>query len=149
MKIFTYIIFTLLVLFNSCVFVQFIEKKTPKHDLVDLNTYKIEKTAKSTAYGYSSQSPVKIGGAENNQGILNERRFLNALKGPNGEKVTYELVGSCCYYQFTDSNQKQLGLLDRYKITVDDQEYVLYFAPYEMDKELFAPKGFSFVKMEV
>lgn len=149
MKIFTYITFTLLVFLNSCAFVQFMEKEVPQHDLVDLNTFKIEKTAKSAAYGYSTQTPVKVGGAADNQGILNERRFLNALRGPNGEKITYELVGSCCYYQFTDSNQKQIGLLDRYKITIVDKEYILYFAPYETEKELFAPKGFSFIEMEV
>jgi hypothetical protein len=149
MKITTYTIFTLLILFNSCAFVQFMGNQPTQHKLVDLNTFKIEKTAASAAYAYSTQTPVKVGGAENNEGILNERRFLNALRGPNGEKITYELVGSCCYYEIKNPEHSNIGLLDSYKVTVGEKEYILYFAPYETDKELFAPKGFTFVKMEV
>jgi len=148
MKSINYIIFSLLILFNSCALVPFLEEKPKTHKLVDLNTFKIEKNASSAAYAYSTQVPVKVGGAENNEGILNERRFLNALRGPNGEKVTYELVGSCCYYQIKDSEHTNVGLLDRYKVTVGDRQYILYFTPYENTKELLAPKGFTFVKME-
>lgn len=149
MKITTYTIFLLFVLFNSCVFVQFMENKTTNHELVDLNTFKIEKTAVNATYAYSTQIPVKVGGAATNEGILNERRFLNALRGPNGEKVSYELVGSCCYYQLKNPTHSNIGLLDRYKVSVGEKEYILYFAPYETAKELLAPKGFTFVKMEV
>ena len=149
MKIITYTTFILLILLNSCAFVQFIERGSDNHELVDLNTFKIEKTAASAAYAYSTQVPVKVGGAETNEGILNERRFLNALRGPNGEKVTYELVGSCCYYEIENPTHSNIGLLDRYKVTVGDKEYILYFAPHENAKELLAPRGFSFVKMEV
>lgn len=148
MKITTYTTFVLLVLLNSCAFIQFIEKGSENHELVDLNTFKIEKTAASAVYAYSTQAPIKVGGAETNEDILNERRFLNALRGPNGEKVTYELVGSCCYYELENPTHSNIGLLDRYKVTVGDKEYILYFAPYESTKELLAPKGFTFVQIE-
>jgi hypothetical protein len=32
---------------------------------------------------------VKVGGAMNSSGPINEKRFLNALLGPKGEKVEY------------------------------------------------------------
>ena len=38
-------------------------------------------------YGYTEKNPIKVGGGEN--GPANERKYLNSLTGPNGEKVSY------------------------------------------------------------
>ena len=48
------------------------------------------------SYGFTEKNPVRVGGVDKLEGPLNERRFLNALAGPNGEKVSYYRLGSCC-----------------------------------------------------
>lgn len=145
MKINILIATLFLITFSDCAFTERLSKLELKRELVDLNTFKIDEVAKSAAYGYTSQQPIKVGGADDNQGILNERRFLNALRGPNGESVTYKLKGSCCYYKLPDSSVANIGLLDQYELTVSGQKYILFLSSFEAAEELLAPKGFSFV----
>ena len=46
-------------------------------------------------YGYKpkSKSSIKVGEIEN------QRAFLKALRGPNGETVQYRRLGSCCSFK--------------------------------------------------
>lgn len=50
------------------------------------------------------------------EGPLNERRFLNALYGPNDKKMTYHRVGSCCPFKTPNGFINGGGMLDRYRI---------------------------------
>ena len=143
MKIYNSILFVLILSFSSCAFVTNFAKSSTEKEMYDLNTFKVEKIAKNAAYGYTSQEPIKIGGANENEGILNERRFLNALRGPKGEKVTYELKGSCCYYKLPGKESSDIGLLDRYEVKIGEEIHTLYFTSFEEEGELKAPKGFS------
>lgn len=145
MKINILIVAILLITFTDCAFVERITTQNCDRELVDLNTFKIDQVAKSAAYGYSSQQPIKVGGADDNKGVLNERRFLNALRGPKGEKVTYELKGSCCYYKLPETSTSTIGLLDQYEVSVSGQKYILFLSSFETETELLAPRGFSFV----
>ena len=83
---------------------------------IDNYTYKLNEYATDETYGYNQNNPVKVGGANESSGPLNERRFLNALAGPNGEKVSYYRRGSCCP---VDSKNGFMGkaMLDNYRVT--------------------------------
>jgi hypothetical protein len=67
-------------------------------------------------YGFEKSNPVKVGGSIES-GARNERRFLNALLGPNGEETTYFRAGSCCEFKTPNGLIGNMGLLDRYKLT--------------------------------
>ncbi|TRW24879.1 2-dehydro-3-deoxyphosphooctonate aldolase [Flavobacterium zepuense] len=91
-------------------------------------------------YGYSENNPIKVGGV--GDGPANERAYLNRLKGPNGERITYTRNGSCCHFE-TSKGFLGMGLLDIYMVTVqgDSVPKKLYINMYDKAK-LYAPKGF-------
>jgi hypothetical protein len=100
-------------------------------------------TEKSTDAEYgSSKKPIKVGGVADSEGPLNERRFLNALAGPNGEEITYDRQGSCC--PFDTPNSSFGGMLDVYIITWkgQDKPMKLYINMYDKGA-LKIPVGFS------
>lgn len=144
MKNYIIIAFFFVITFSDCTVVSQFQRGKIERELIDLNTFKINEVAQTATYGYTSQQPIKVGGVESNEGILNSRRFLNALRGPKGEKVTYELKGSCCYHQLPEGSSSKVGLLDKYEINVDGLKYMIFLSTFE-EAELFAPKGFSFV----
>jgi hypothetical protein len=57
-----------------------------------------------------------VGGSNESSGPRSERRFLNALLGPNGEEVKYFRAGSCCPFK-TPNGILDTGLLDRYRVS--------------------------------
>jgi hypothetical protein len=97
----------------------------------------LTKTASSQAYGYSQGNAVKVG-----NGPSSERRYLNSLRGPQGQIVQYERVGSCCPF---DTKASELGgLLDVFNVTWEGltKPVVLYLNMYDTD-ELFIPVGLT------
>ena len=112
-------------------------------ELMDANTFRITEVSSDASYGYTEENPVKVGGSLQ-QGALNERRFLNALLGPNGEKVQYHRRGSCCMFK-TPNGISGTGLLDAYEVKYEglDKPIVLYVNMYDYGI-LRAPKGFTF-----
>lgn len=113
-------------------------------DLMDDRTFKISEVSHDASYGYNQQNPIKVGGAKSSEGPLNERRFLNALLGPNGERINYTRRGSCCSFE-TPNGIMGGGLLDMYEVTYTGLEkpIVLYVNMYDYGI-LKAPKGFTF-----
>ena len=69
--------------------------------------------------------------------------FFNAITGPNGEKITYEKIDSCCPFP-TKKSSIGAGTLDIYQITVEGSEkkIILYLNIYEKGK-VVCPKGFK------
>ena len=131
MKFYTYlVILSVLLLTSCCSWMQNITKRSVKHELMDPNTFLIRDVANDATYAFSQSNPVKVGGAETNNGILNERRFLNALRGPNGETIKYELSGSCCYYKIRQGSSSSVGLLDRYEVTYKNRKHIIYLNPH-------------------
>jgi hypothetical protein len=59
---------------------------------------------------------VKVGGARENAGPKNERRFLNGLRGPNQEVLQYYRAGSCCPFNTPNGVFANSGMLDIYKV---------------------------------
>ncbi len=111
--------------------------------LLDSQTFLLTQIATDPTYGFSSSNPIKVGGVKSNQGPLNERRFLNALAGPNGERISYFRAGSCCP---TPSKNGFMGsaLLDIYRVSYQGSSDTvsLYINMYDFEK-LMAPKGFT------
>ena len=84
---------------------------------IDDNTYLLIELADDKSYGYKKENPVKVGGSSESSGPLNERRYLNALLGPNGEKVFYYRAGSCCPFKTPNGLIDNTGMLDQYRVS--------------------------------
>ncbi|MEM8890374.1 MAG: 2-dehydro-3-deoxyphosphooctonate aldolase, partial [Bacteroidota bacterium] len=63
--------------------------KIVKPTMQNANAFKLFGISEDETYGYSEKNPIKVGGVDNSEGPKNERRYLNALAGPNGEEITY------------------------------------------------------------
>lgn len=92
------------------------DTRTKAVELIDNNTYLLVDKTEDATYGFKVSNPIKVGGISDGNGPLNERRFLNALLGPGGEKVYYYRAGSCCHFKTPNGLIENIGLLDLYKI---------------------------------
>jgi hypothetical protein len=117
-----------------------------KHQLLNDNTFRLDSITSDETYGYSMENPIMVGGDWDNA-VKNERRFLNALLGPNGEEVTYARLGSCCHFVTPNGVIGNGGLLDKYELKIEGSAtpVVLYVNMYDKGV-LKAPKGFTFRK---
>lgn len=116
--------------------------------LLDQQTFLLTDVSMDETYGYSPKNPVEVGGAADKQGPINERRFLNALAGPNGERVTYYRQGSCCPIE-SDSDPFGFGqvMLDNYRVTwVGSNDTVSIYINMYDSGVIKAPKGFTIKK---
>ncbi|MEP2446277.1 MAG: 2-dehydro-3-deoxyphosphooctonate aldolase [Balneola sp.] len=118
----------LLFLLNSCISTKppayndsdLLDYESPrvKQELKNENEFIISQYSSDKTYGYTIENPVMVGGAGDRIGPTNERRFLNSLTGPQGEKINYSRIGSCCLFKtkngFSGSGG---GYLDRYRVT--------------------------------
>jgi len=77
---------------------------------------------------------------------INQERFLNALSGPNGEKVFFKKVTICCPFP-TKNHEMGGGFLDQYEVTwVSLKKPIkMYLNCYEKG-DLMVPVGFGLVK---
>ena len=80
-------------------------------------------------------------------GPKDERRFLNALAGPNGEQISYHRLGSCCGFFTKNGLFGDSGMLDKYEVTYEglDKPIILYINMYDSDV-LQVPVGFTLRK---
>lgn len=117
--------------------------------LLDDNTFQLEAVSDDDTYGYTQANPVCVGGVKKSEGPLNERRFLNALLGPNGEELEYTRRGSCCPFTTPNGMISNSGMLDIYVVKQKGQSQEksvnIYINMYDFGK-LKAPKGFTFKK---
>ncbi|HEX2211382.1 MAG TPA: hypothetical protein VHG93_27100 [Longimicrobium sp.] len=93
------------------------------------------------AYGYGRRNPIQVGGGQQN-GAANQRRWLDELRGPAGERVRYRRLGSCCEYRSRNGR----GVLDAYEVTYDGlaRPAVLYMDMYAEPRTVPAPPdGFT------
>lgn len=115
-----------------------------RYEFLDDETYKLLGVSDDETYGYSEKNAIKVGNGSVNSGPASERAFLNALRGPNGEKITYVRTGSCCAVK-SDYSPFGAAMLDRYSIKYKglDKPIILYLNMYDPGV-LQAPKGFTF-----
>ncbi|MCQ3935642.1 MAG: hypothetical protein DPW18_01215 [Chloroflexi bacterium] len=83
-------------------------------------------------YGYSETNPIQVGG-DIFEGPSRAQAYLNHLRGPNGEALTYEREGS---FPGNDT------ILDAYRITGPGIDEVLYVDQYNFSPPQ-APVGFT------
>lgn len=88
--------------------------------------------ATDKTYGYKEDNPIKVGGGDFT-GPSRERAYLDHLRGPNKEQLSYERQGS------KDSNNI---ILDIYKIKGAGVDIILYVDEYNYT-EPQAPVGFT------
>lgn len=120
--------------------------KSAKPVLLDDNTFLLTGVSADKKYGLTPEKPVEVGGAMDSEGPRNERRFLNALSGPNGEKVHYFRAGSCCPVE-SENGFMGMAMLDNYRVTWEGSKDTLsiFINMYDAG-ELKAPVGFSIKK---
>lgn len=146
--------FSLLVVFviiaASCVSTRLtiknIDDKAPDLILSKDNTFVITEYSKDKKYGYDKDYPVNIFYKNTKNDTINQPRFLNALAGPNGEKITYKKLENCCPFP-TKRTEMGAGMLDVYEITWPGQAkpVKLYLNIYEKGI-LMIPVGFTLKK---
>lgn len=108
----------------------------------------LTETASDTKYGYSEFYPINLGfSLYENSNNLNINRFFNSLTGPNGEKVTYKLIETCCPFP-SNKNKMGAGTLDLYEIYFDEKptNKKIYINTFEKGK-VMCPKGFAIKKI--
>jgi hypothetical protein len=91
------------------------DTRTKAVEFLDDNTYLLTEKSDDKSYGFDQANPIKVG--KEDSGPKNERRFLNALLGPNGEALKYFRAGSCCAFKTPNGMIDNTGMLDRYRIT--------------------------------
>ncbi|HYF03124.1 MAG TPA: 2-dehydro-3-deoxyphosphooctonate aldolase [Patescibacteria group bacterium] len=85
-----------------------------KREYINQETFKLRITSTDSSYGYSPENSIKVGSSDG--GPKNQRRFLNALLGPNSEPVQYHRLGSCCPVKSSKAIIGDHVLLDRYAV---------------------------------
>lgn len=99
---------------------------------------KLSEISTDSKYGYTQKKPIKVGSIEKGY------HYLNALKGPNGEKITWQRNGSCCAFKSKTAAFGK-GFLDVYTLYYDGgQPITLYINGYDYE-DLKCPKGLTFV----
>lgn len=101
----------------------------------------LDKVSDDPKYGYDQMHPVKTG-----PGYPAEWRYLNALRGPQGEVVHYQRIGACCPFD-TPAVERGKGFLDHYTLYYEGLEKPLdiYLNMFEAEPPQ-APLGFGFVR---
>ncbi|MEM9547177.1 MAG: 2-dehydro-3-deoxyphosphooctonate aldolase [Bacteroidota bacterium] len=92
-------------------------KEVVKTNLRNDQMFELTEISTDPTYGLSEKNPVLVGGVDKGEGPLNERRFLNALAGPNGESISYYRSRSCCPIKSDKAIFGNSILLDNYFVT--------------------------------
>ena len=102
--------------------------------------------SKDQKYGYDADYPVNVFYKNAKDENLNAERFLNALAGPKGEKISYSKIESCCPFP-TKKIEIGAGFLDVYELKWEGQTKPtkLYLNIYEKGY-LVVPVGLSVKK---
>ncbi|CAM4265830.1 2-dehydro-3-deoxyphosphooctonate aldolase [Flavobacterium terrigena] len=145
------IVLSFLVLFISCIStkntIQNIDDTAVLPKIVGPQ-FVLTETATDLKYGYSEFYPINLGFSKyENSNNLNVGRFFNAITGPNGEKVTYKLIETCCPFP-SKNNKMGAGTLDLYEIYFDEKatDKKIYINTFEKGN-VICPKGFSIKKV--
>ena len=126
----------ILISFSSCTSTKStlknVDDNAPNLTLTKNNTFVIKEYSKDRRYGYDQDYPINLFFQNTQNETINQERFLNALAGPKGEKITYTKLESCCPFPSKRSNMGA-GLLDVYELKWEGQKrpIILYLNIYE------------------
>ena len=123
-----------------------VDNNAPDLVLTNKNTFLITLFSTDKKYGYDPDYPINIFFRNTKDEALNETRFLNALAGPNGEKITYVRLETCCPFP-TKRSDMGAGFLNVYELKWEGQKKPtkLYLNIYEKGI-LMVPMGLSLKK---
>jgi hypothetical protein len=142
--------FTVILFFTSCISsrstIKNIDDDAPLPQLSKNNTFVITEYSKDKKYGYDKDYPINVFYYSTRNESINQERFLNALAGPKGEKVSFTKLESCCPFP-TKRSEMGAGLLDVYEVKWEGlkKPVLLYMNIYEKGA-LKVPVGFSLSK---
>lgn len=125
-----------------------IDDTAPVPMLKKNNSFVLTEQSQDPKYGYDQDYPINIFYRSTSNDSINQERFLKALAGPNGEKLFYKKLESCCPFP-TKQSEIGAGLLDVYQVNWVGckRPLILYFNIYEKGK-LFIPTGLTAKKDE-
>jgi hypothetical protein len=125
-----------------------IDDTAPVPMLKKNNSFVLTEQSQDPKYGYDQDYPINIFYRSTSNDSINQERFLNALAGPNGEKLFYKKLESCCPFP-TKQSEIGAGLLDVYQVNWVGckRPLLLYFNIYEKGK-LYIPMGLTAKKDE-
>jgi hypothetical protein len=124
-----------------------VDNTAPNPIVTKYNTFLLTATATDLKYGYNKDYPVNVFFQNSTWDEVNQKRYLNALTGPNGEEIQYKRTGICCPFPTKNSNTGG-GFLETYTITYDGLKtpITLYINKYEKGL-LMAPVGLTVKKI--
>ena len=146
----TFLFLALALLSASCVSTKStlknVDDNAPNLVVTKDNTFVITKYSDDKKYGYDEDYPINIFYRNTLNDKINQERFLNALAGPKGEKITYSKLESCCPFP-TKRTDLGAGLLDVYELKWEGQKkpIKLYLNIFEKGI-LMVPVGLSLNK---
>jgi len=110
------------------------------------NTFVITEYSKDKKYGYDKDYPINLFFNNTKNETVNQQRFFNALAGPNGEKITFIKLESCCPFP-TKRSEMGAGFLEVFEIKWAGQKkpILLYLNIYEKGI-LMIPVGLTLKK---
>lgn len=90
-------------------------------------------------YGLTPEHAIKVGG-----GPTGEFTYMNSLRGPKGQPISFTRRGSCCPFE-DETLYLGGGLLDVYEVYYEGSEepVVLFLNMYLEDQTLYIPKGLT------
>ena len=123
-----------------------VDNNAPIPSLSKENTFIVTEYSKDLKYGFNEEYPVNVFYINSKDENLNASRYLNALAGPNGEKITYTKIESCCPFP-TKRTEIGAGYLDIYELKWEGQNKPirLYINIYERGY-ILVPIGLSIKK---
>ena len=110
------------------------------------NQYIITEYANDAKYGFDADYPINIGFINEKLETINVEYYFNGLEGPNGEKISFKKIDTCCPFP-TKNTTMGAGTLGIYEITFagSSKKMVLYFNTFEKGK-IVCPKGLTIKK---
>ena len=120
-----------------------VDNNAPTPKLLNNTTFKITEFSKDKKYGYDKDYPINVFYGHTKNETINQERFLKALAGPKGEKITFTKLESCCPFP-TKRSEAGAGYLDVYELKWEGQKnpIILYLNIYEKGL-LMVPVGLS------
>ncbi len=100
--------------------------------------------AAAKAYGYTPETAIRVRGP-GDPDATDEHEYLNSLRGPGGERVSWIRLGSCCEFSTPNGLDGKAGMLDAYEVTYPGQPapVTLYMNMYDPPNGSEVPHGFT------
>lgn len=100
--------------------------------------------AAANAYGYTPATAIRVRGP-GDPNARDEHAYLNSLRSPTGEPVSWLRLGSCCDFSTPNVLDGRAGRLDAYEVTYPGlaAPVTLYLNMYDPPNRPDAPVGFT------